>query len=351
MNRDWSVSGRAVSVVYTFSERVPVLNLKRGREEIMGFETLLHNAAESSRQANFGRTVAAVLVGIGLLSTILGEPASASPLLLSSAETCIGTMAPGPSFCNLDQSIVQSGIGAFVAVSDSFGSGGKQLVGNAGAVAAFGLMGAQASAQFLLDSVGHAYASGVALFRDDITISFAPWNGLTGLLHMSYTLEGSSNESGDANAFARVDASVGPTSNPATGQSFGAVHQGTANGQFSAGTFQFVFGQPFGLQFSLSTQVGTVFPVGSGGTVCIACIGAGSGTALFLNTLTLTGFVPTDLNGTPAIGAAFSSASGTPYTVNGVAPVPEPATGLLLSAGLLGIARRYMRQKRSRRRP
>jgi hypothetical protein len=67
--------------------------------------------------------------------------------------------------------------------------------------------------------------------------------------------------------------------------------------------------------------------------------GQGSGAADFYNTLALTGLHPFDANGNPVSRVQFSSVSGTAYTLDGVAnTVPEPASLLLLSGGLLAIA-------------
>jgi len=69
--------------------------------------------------------------------------------------------------------------------------------------------------------------------------------------------------------------------------------------------------------------------------------GGGTLTSDFSDTFELSGLIPTDTNGNPVIGATFTSASGTVYTVNGVVPEPS-STGIIASAiiGMLALRRR-----------
>jgi hypothetical protein len=60
-----------------------------------------------------------------------------------------------------------------------------------------------------------------------------------------------------------------------------------------------------------------------------------SGSADFSHTATLTGLQVFDSSGNPVSNPAFGSAAGVQYTVNGVAP--EPASALLIGAGLLTV--------------
>ena len=90
-----------------------------------------------------------------------------------------------------------------------------------------------------------------------------------------------------------------------------------------------VYGQPFMLDFILEAEVAT------GPNTTSTTTGIGSGSADFYNTFVLTGLDPQDLTGDHAVGATFSSESGTEYTIDGV--IPEPASGTFLLFGLAGM--------------
>jgi hypothetical protein len=267
------------------------------------------------------------LVEFLVLNSFIGVAAvSASPFIVGSAgvaEACLGT------FCSTV--VVNAGL---AQINNTFSGSGDTLTVSAAGNATFGVLNASASASYnVTGPATNAFAFGQAVFTDIITISFAPWDGLTGLLYVFYTLDGTVSSSGSGQAEAFVQLFVGPDTTQAQYR-FQTYTSSTA-GVFSVGApLQFVYGQPFGFNFSLETCAGHGFLHPCSGLAT----GNGSGSADFFNTLILSGLIPTDLNGNPATGATFSSESGTQYSVNGVAAAPEPTSVVLLATGLLGLA-------------
>lgn len=209
------------------------------------------------------------------------------------------------------------------ALNGTYGTAADQLAAVAADHSAYGTLSSSASGSFNISGAATTtYTEAYASFTDLITVSYAPWNGSPGLMYYNYTLDGTVSSTGNGTAFAAVCDGGGPTSYPLSlaCQDFTAP---ATSGTFSAQAIPFVYGQPFSLEFSLTTYAGAFQPE----------TGSGSGIAMFFNTLVLSGLTPTDLSGVPAIGAQFSSASGTQYSIDGV--IPEPSTGSLCVLGLI----------------
>lgn len=161
---------------------------------------------------------------------------------------------------------------------------------------------------------------------------------MPGLLFVDYTLDGMISSSGNGGAFSDVVLFFDP--NTQNSQQRENDYFTSTSGVHSLGApLNFTFGQPFVFDFSLFTCAGK-------GLLCLGgqANGVGFGNANFFDTLTLSGLIPTDLNGIEATGAQFTSASGTQYTVNGVA-APEPATLTLTALGLAGAMSRFKRRR------
>jgi len=158
------------------------------------------------------------------------------------------------------------------------------------------------------------------------------------LLRIKYALSGSLSSSDEwvcsptlfcnqPHTFAEVNIFVfGP--NFSNNQQASALYSSSVLGMFTASkTFQFTYGEPFGLDFILGTDCGTVSPLPDGRGFGITFgLGQGAGIADFSNTLVLAGLEPLDSNGNPLPSPpTFISGSGTEYDVNGVL-LPEVRT-------------------------
>ncbi len=257
--------------------------------------------------------------------TLLSSASTASALPFTPARNgvaaaCLGTqIGPQIGNCSMGGQTTVVGVG-LAQINNTFGDAGNSLSATASGNASFGVLSARALASFNIAGPStNAFAFGQAVFTDVITIDFAPWNGNPGLLYVSYTLDGTTSSSGSGSGRALVQLFAGTDTSNA--QSRFQNYSSSTSGVFSVGApIQFVFGQPFGLNFSLLACAGGGSLFGCGPQVS----GAGSATSDFFNTFVLSGLIPTDLNGNQAPGATFSSASGTSYSVDGV--VPEPAT-------------------------
>jgi hypothetical protein len=174
-----------------------------------------------------------------------------------------------------------------------------------------------------------AFVDAESLFEDIITVNYLPLTGQQGTMFFGYSLDGTVAGTGQDNAFAIVNVSVGPT----LSQHSTATYTADTNGIFVTTSFNFTYGQPFGIAFSLFADSGTLSPLtmsGVGGSLIRNYTNAsGSASALFANTLTLSSITVEDPSGVVVTGEQFSSASGSEYTEQGV--VPEPSTWILLA--------------------
>jgi hypothetical protein len=208
----------------------------------------------------------------------------------------------------------------------------------------YGDLHAGASASFdITGSPTNAFVRGGASFVDQLTISFAPWNGQPGLLYLDYSLDGTISSTGEGNAFADVSIQAGTSLFPGT-QSWTQTYAASTSGVFTTpAPINFIYGQPFGLYFALDLFAGTATSNSDGTFNYGAASGIGTGSAQFLDTLILTGLNPTDVNGNPAVGVQFASSSGTQYSTDGVAPEPSTAALLLCGIGAVAIHKGWMR--------
>lgn len=202
----------------------------------------------------------------------------------------------------------------------------------------FGALHARASVSFDLSSPGERDVFGATGWTDGLTISSPGLNGTSGLLNVSFLLDGSLTTSGVgfAGVVAGIEWSDTPLDlNSSVPNVLNLYTSIPPAGQVVAASIPFTFGTQFYFGSFLFAGAGTL-------TQCPSCellvqglamTGQGSGSADFYNTLVLTGLDPSDGNGNPASDVQFSSASGTAYTLDGV--VPEPMSLALLGAGLL----------------
>jgi hypothetical protein len=210
-------------------------------------------------------------------------------------------------------------------------------------------MKARASAEF--DLTGSATPSNRVVaantqFIDLLTISDPLLNGTTGTLEVSYDFDGVVGSSGDADALALVGLAVGGTK-PFEQNEVGLhVYDATTSGTFTFAPFEFVYGQPFFFSFYMAAVAGTIGECDTCelGLGIVQTTGTGKGSADFFNTLVLSGLLARDASGAVANNVAFSSASGTRYTANGV--VPEPASLFLFGTGASVALARWRRARR-----
>jgi hypothetical protein len=275
--------------------------------------------------------------------TILGAGigrADLVPFHEALADACLGRT----SSCELGatQQLVPNGT---AEISANYGSAAAQaqMTAHANATSRYGVLGAGASSTINISGApALAESVGDARFQDVLTVSYAPFTGRTGLLFISYTLNGTISKSGQDNSFTSVRIGVGPSLE----QQYTALYTSSTSGLFSAPKFTFTYGTPFGLYFDLITGTGTITPVSSGGGFFLT-EGTGSGVAEadFFNTLVLSDLTLADEFGNVVTGAQFDSASGTQYGPNGLAQVPEPRFLLLLGSALVMICLSNRRQK------
>jgi hypothetical protein len=297
-------------------------------------------ATRSTRLVSF--LASGIIVGLVIAS--VASAASFSVGRTGVAAACLGTsVGPQIGSCSIggDTIVVNSGL---AQLDKTYTGSGDTLTAFAAGNAGFGVLSASALASFdITGTATNGYAVGQAVFTDIITTSFAPLNGQPGFMNIFYTLDGLTSSTGNGHGCAQVNLVFGPdTSNT---QSRYQHYLSSTSGVFSAGApLQFIYGQPFGLNFSLATFAGTLQCSGgnTNGSILQPQTGSGSDTANFFNTFVLSGLIPTDVNGTPVIGAQFSSSSGTSYGLDGVV-VPEPCTTFLFGCGLGLLVYRHRR--------
>jgi hypothetical protein len=285
----------------------------------------------------------ALLGAMALVASV--HTAAADPMLFAAVGVNLGC-TPAVTCPNTDgNDDVDFGVSAngFINVTDATdGFNDPNFVYSATADPQFGRLRAGASGSYNLSSSSTRMAGAFAVAQDELTIGAPGLDGQAGTLDVSVTLDGTLNRIGGAGAAAWVAVDSGSDPNPFSGnnQSFSFDYV-TVPVSPTVVTVDLVWGQPFYLTMILGAAVGTPL-------TCLACrggdsnvgpaTGAGSATADFLNTLTLSGLLPRDANGNPVLTAQYSSASTTQYSVNGV--VPEPGTLLLLATGLALTLRR-----------
>jgi hypothetical protein len=219
--------------------------------------------------------------------------------------------------------------------------------------ASFGTLQAGASGSYsdLSDSTRVAFA--FAYVTDQLTLTAHDMNGndLTGsgTLDISFLLDGELQGGPDGGGGALfTGVAVGPTSElfgpDIQAHLFQYATSGPHAGPLPSGPIvapvTFVWGEPFYLTMILAVGAGT--PITSlldcyGGDACLTPVsGAGSGTADFYHTMSLTGLQPKDALGNPVLNTRFVSGSTAVYSIDGIVaqPVPEPGSLLLLGTGL-----------------
>ena len=217
---------------------------------------------------------------------------------------------------------------------------GSDFTVSAAALPEYGALHARASLTFNLSSPDERNVFAATGWTDQLTISSPGLNGTSGLLDVSFLLDGTLTSSGVG--FAGVVLGIGWSDTPIDLNGSGVANvlnlykSIPSTGQLVNTSVPFTYGTPFYLGSFLFVGAGTLTDCPSCELLVqgIAVKGAGSGTADFYNTLTLTGLHPSDINGNAVSNVQFSSGSGTAYTLDGVA-TPEPTSLMLLGCGLL----------------
>jgi len=274
-----------------------------------------------------------VMAGCGL-AILGGSPATlnGTPLTYSFTEiaTCTGSFSSG---CTVQA----TSNGTLITNSGTVMATGSVATYSASSISVPTSLGGMASvsSNTTSSSTPGIMVDALEQFVDNITIDDPGYDGQTGYLTISFTLDGTNTATGvDSGAqyggtgvpYACVKVGIGDPILP-----FGCTgfDQASLNQRFTTGAFAFTFGQAFPLWFQLESIAGTGF----GGSIAI---GMGTSEANFFQTAAIDGFGLYDQNmnllgSTPNI----DSASGASYQdLN----TPEPATFWLSMMSAVGIA-------------
>lgn len=279
----------------------------------------------------------ALLLAMFLAGAALSFASSLQVLTSADDTACAGSSTP--PFCGVLYDTQGANASGLAVLNGTFGPSSAQETVSADAFASYGILNASASSSYNVSGTPESIGvTANATFEDILTItdpSDPALNGQPGLLYLSYALDGQISGS----AFAVVVTQAGTS----LGQQWVQQYDSSVDGTFSLpAPIQFVYGQPFGLSIYLGASAGS--PTGYG--VLNEVTGSGSGSANFFDTFVLTGLDPTDESGNPVTGAAFSSQSGTVYSVDGV--VPEPSLAIPLLMGIVGMVAAKRRRSRLR---
>lgn len=254
-------------------------------------------------------------------------------------------------FSHIDSSSSATGpISASQTLNQTY-TGGAIFDGSASAIADYGTLKAFASATLtdystssywtchdngteIPDCYGGDPASAYAGFRDTLTIDNLPADGL---LHSIFSIDRTVTSSSSLSVSNRVGVQGGTGISTVTDS---AYFMDTGSDTVDL-ILPITSGVPLAYAASLSVLVYVNDVCTS--TICNPLTSSGSALADFLNTVTLSEFLVTDLDNNPITGISIQSESGTNYAISALNTVPIPpalwffGSGLL---GLIGIARR-----------
>lgn len=229
--------------------------------------------------------------------------------------------------------------------SDSFGSQGKQLTGEARAMPGYTQLSVASSATFSITGMSTtAWSGAFANSFDLITINSSALDGSSGQLLLNYELDGTIVTSGAGKSIVEVAIS-------ADAEEYWTSYTSSTSGIFRVPkSFTFVFGQPFTFGICLGSLTGPGLSASGGSQpgnshvstfLCAPAAGptTGSGSAAADFGLRLLPMLVTDNLGNPVLDAQFTSESGTQYNA-----VPEGSSFLMLGSGLITLA--VLRPKR-----
>ncbi len=216
------------------------------------------------------------------------------------------------------------------SLSGTFGPSSTQITSTLSTQSAPGVLHAGVSSSVNISgtpaiAVGYADTG----FEDALVVNDLQLLGQSGYILLGFTVDADISSSGVGRSSAILEAAVGPNLEQV---SLFGLPNGSYSVMFPA--FSFTYGQSFGILVLLQTTAGT--PDQS------LVTGSGVATADISNTVVLSSIVVEDQFGNVVSGASFSSATGTDYTSNGVAPEPStfflalPVFAILLCGVLLG---------------